>query len=208
MCSASTNRLNRLRQGNAGNRNVVIFGVLMLVGLLALAWIGSPPRSSAIGEPLPELDLQPLVGAETPLQREDLQGKVSVLHFWGTWCPPCRREFPEFVELANEFDSDPQVMVISISCSGGPEYDLDGLKSETIDFLNEFNASVPTYSDAAAMTRQKIALLNNGSFGYPTTLVVDQAGLIVETLDGYLPGEMQKLAGEIRRLADNASTGT
>lgn len=176
------------------NLYVLIFGGIMLAGLMVLAWIGQPPASTAIGEPLPRLDLQPLVHATQPLTREDLNGKLVVLHFWGTWCPPCQREFPEFAKLAAEFQGNDEVAIVSVSSSGGPEYDLDDLRQKTEAFLEDFSAPIPTYSDPAAMTRGQIALLlSNGSLGYPTTLLVDRDGKIIHSMEGYLEGEMAEL---------------
>jgi thiol-disulfide isomerase/thioredoxin len=183
----------------SNNIYVLVFGGLMLGGLMFLAWMGRTPRSVAIGEPLPRLDLQPLVNTDQIFTNADIEGKLTVLHFWGTWCPPCQKEFPEFVELAGKFDGNNQVAILSISCSGGPEYDLADLKQKTVGFYSKFPNQIPTYSDSAAMTREQLALLlPNGSFGYPTTLLVGRDGRIIELLEGYLPGEMQALAATIQ----------
>ncbi|MCR9293920.1 MAG: TlpA family protein disulfide reductase [bacterium] len=184
---------------NSSNFYVLVFGSVMLVGLLALAWIGRPPRSMMIGQTLPQLDLQPLLNAEEPVTNAALQGKLSVIHFWGTWCPPCQREFPEFAKLAAEFEQDSNVEIISVSCSGGPEMDLQKLMRETQEFLTDYPNPIPTYSDSTAMTRQQLAMLSpSGSFGYPTTLLVNREGTIVEALEGYRPGEMEKLMARIQ----------
>ena len=132
------------------------------------------------------LTLQPLVNAESAPTTESLSGKVVVLHFWGTWCPPCRREFPEFVELAKKFGDEPRVAIVSVSCSGGPEYKLDELRSETEAYLSDVAPGMQTFADPAAMTRTQLAmLLSGGTFGYPTTVLAgsrwqnrDRAGRI------------------------------
>ncbi len=179
---------------------VLTIGSIMLVGLVALAWIGRPPRQEIIGERLPPLDLQALVNTERGIENADLDGKLTVLHFWGTWCHPCHLEFPEFAQLVAEFGELEDVAIVSVSCSSGPEFDMQRLTEQTHQFLQEqTDLDIPTYADSAAMTRQQLALMMpNGSFGYPTTLLVDREGVIVEALDGYLPGEMEKLAESIR----------
>ncbi len=144
------------------------------------------------------MDLRPLVHTEATPKLEELSGKVVLLHFWGTWCPPCRREFPEFVEVAEKYKDDPRVDIISVSCSGGPEYNLDELKQETESFLIERAPGMATYCDPAAMTRGQLAmLLAGGTMGYPTTVLIDSEGKIAEVLAGYLPGEMEKISQRI-----------
>jgi cytochrome c biogenesis protein CcmG, thiol:disulfide interchange protein DsbE len=185
---------------NSGSslKTLLLFGGLMLLGTLVLVWLGTPRGTPVIGQLLPPLDLQPLVNSGAVPTSEGLSGKVKVLHFWGTWCPPCRDEFPGFVKLAKHFESQPQVAIMSVSCSGGPEYDLAELKSETEAYLNDVAPGMPTYCDPAAMTRAQIAmLLSGGTIGYPTTIVADSEGRITEVLAGYREGDMEKLQERI-----------
>ena len=166
----------------------------MLIGIMILAWIGRPPLAVTIGKPLPELDLQPLLDGTAPLDNAALDGKLVVLHFWGTWCPPCKAEFPEFAKLASQFADNEQVIIASVSCSGGAEFDLQQLKSDTEAFMSNLPHSIPTYADPAAMSREKIAwILPRGSLGYPTTLLVDRDRTIIHLIEGYYPGDMAKL---------------
>ncbi len=173
----------------------------MLFGTLVLVWLGTPRGIPAIGQPLPTLDLQALTNAEAVPTNEGLTGKVVVLHFWGTWCPPCRLEFPEFVELAKKFANESHVAIVSISCSGGPEYKLEDLKSETDAYLSEVAPDMPTFCDPAAMTRTQLAmLLSGGTFGYPTTVLAGADGKIAQVLAGYGEGDMKKLEQRIEAM--------
>ncbi len=170
----------------------------MLLGTLVLVWLGTPRGISAVGQPLPPLDLHPLANSNTAPTSQSLSGKVVVLHFWGTWCPPCRAEFPEFVELAKKFSEEPRVTIVSVSCSGGPEYNLEDLKSETEAYLSNVAPGMQTYCDPAAMTRTQIGmLLSGGTFGYPTTILADGEGKIAQVLAGYGEGDMKKLEERI-----------
>jgi thiol-disulfide isomerase/thioredoxin len=182
---------------------LLYFGTFMLLGTLFLVWLGASPAPKAVGQPFPVVDLQPLLSAESPLTNEDLKGKFTVIHFWGTWCPPCRLEFPEFVELAHQFTDEPNAQIVSVSCSAGPEYDLDELKTNTQAYLADIDSSMKTYCDPAAMTRAGLAqLLPGGSIGYPTTVLVDRKGVIADVIAGYQEGDLDKLATKLRQLLD------
>lgn len=173
----------------------------MLLGTLVLVWLGTPRGTPVIGQLLPPLDLQPLVNSDSAPTTESLVGKVTVLHFWGTWCPPCRDEFPGFVKLAKKFENEPRVAIVSVSCSGGPEYNLAELKSETEAYLTDVAPGMPTFCDPAAMTRAQIAmLLSGGTIGYPTTMLADSEGRIVDVLAGYREGDMEKLQTRIEAM--------
>jgi peroxiredoxin len=55
-----------------------------------------------VGTQRPEFSLPNLRGELTSISRWD--GKVVLLNFWATWCPPCRKEMPGFVELQEQYD--------------------------------------------------------------------------------------------------------
>ncbi len=176
-------------------------GTAMLAGLVLLAWLGTPRGNSWVGKPLPPIDLHPLLGTDRPLTHADLQNRVTVLHFWGTWCPPCQIEFPEFVAEFSPLNDHSDLVVASVSCSPGPEYDLEELREKTEEFLASYSFPYPTYCDPTAMTRQQLALISpGGSFGYPTTIVVDRRGIIVHAVTGYREGEMHELARRVERM--------
>ncbi|MEO8271236.1 MAG: TlpA disulfide reductase family protein [Aureliella sp.] len=184
----------------SSNSFLFIFGAIMLVGIMFMAWMGRPPAVVTVGKSLPSLDLQPLLPGTEPISREQLLGKLTVIHFWGTWCQPCKLEFPEFIKLADKFSDNSQVAIVSVSCSSGAEYDVDELRIKTEEFVSAYGTQIPTYSDPAAMTRHRLAfILPNGSMGYPTTLLVDREGKILELLEGYLPGDMEKLSLSVER---------
>ena len=198
------------RKPDSSNFYVVVFGIIMLIGLVLLAWIGRPARSVMVGQQIPVFELQPLLNSNEAVATDQLEGKVTLLHFWGTWCPPCQKEFPEFVELAMEFEGEPDLKILSVSCSSGPENDLAELQNETTDFMSEYVASLPTYADPVAYARQQLAMLTpHGSFSYPTTVLVGKDGKIIEAMQGYLPGAMSELKSEIAEaLAEtNVSSG-
>lgn len=197
------NKMNPITQlvKSFANGHMLLCGLFMLLGIVVLARLGTPVRPSAIGRPLPELDLKPLLNTDGSIEREDLMGKIVVIHFWGTWCGPCRMEFPEFTKVFEEFGSDSQVRMLSVSCSSGPEYDEQKLAEGTEEYLAQLAPNMATYCDPVAMTRVQIGnMMPSGSLGYPTTVLFDQNGLLVEFWEGYSLNGMKELSAKIKAL--------
>jgi thiol-disulfide isomerase/thioredoxin len=62
-------------------------------------------------ESAPPLQAQDLLGK--PITKENWGGKVVLVNFWATWCPPCREEIPELLELEKEYKGQLQIVGIS-----------------------------------------------------------------------------------------------
>ena len=188
-------------KGPSGLLIMGVVGLGMLLGILFLAWLGSPRIEPAVGQSIAKLDLTPLVYADEQFTEQKLTGKVTVLHFWGTWCPPCREEFPEFAKVAKDFEGNDQVQFVSISSSQGPEYDMAELAATTKRFLEQHATTVPTYADPAGLSRVQVAMLMpDGSLPYPSTLVLDRQGAVAGVWIGFSPGGMQEVAAKVKSL--------
>jgi peroxiredoxin/outer membrane lipoprotein-sorting protein len=74
---------------------------------------GSNPRF--IGKPAADFALKNLDGE--PVRLSEFRGKIIVLNFWATWCPPCREELPTFNKLAEQF-KDKNVVFLGINDEG------------------------------------------------------------------------------------------
>lgn len=101
------------------------------------------------------------------------QGKIIVLNFWATWCPPCREEMPELSELNTEYQ-DKNVIVI-------------GIALDEIALIKEFNAenhmSYPLL--AAEDTGGNLAAnLGNNKSALPYTVIIKQDGTVANTYFG------------------------
>jgi len=163
-------------------------GMGMLIGLLVLISLATRFKDTGVGKPLPDLDLKPLLGTQSAPQTSELANKVVFLHLWGTWCPDCRREYPDFVKIYEQFKEDPNVIFLSVSCTPAIENDLPKLKEDTSKYYQELGVELPTYCDPAAYTRGQIAMLApSGSSHYPTTIITDKKGMIFRIWEERLP---------------------
>ena len=184
---------------------LLLAGVFMVVGICVLLIIGRE-KARIIGQTITEMDIQPLLNTESPITEADMKGKVVVLHFWGYWCPECMKELPDFVKTQRNYKNDTAVLFASISCGTGKKETLDSLKFYTNKFLQSVEANdLPAYSDPVEFSRTRVSqLMTAGGFSYPTTLVVDGAGKVVDVWRSTVPPNALAKAIEKAKLASKA----
>jgi thiol-disulfide isomerase/thioredoxin len=178
-------------------------GVLGLVAVVlvlqTLQPVSQTESHAAVGSRLAALDVKPLTGDAAPVTLDDLKGKVVLIDFWGTWCPPCRAELPHLAEVADKFASQPDFRFLPISCGQGRTEDLEELRRRTEETLQQLGIHVATYCDPAFTTRK--AFDKVGRFeGYPTTFVMDRKGVIRYVWVGNYPQVSQQVESGIREL--------
>ena len=145
----------------------------LLVGMAVVAivlgiYVGKHSRSghgqpAIAGHPLaPDFSLPDLTGHSVSLT--SFRGKVILLHFWATWCEPCREEIPHFVELQNKY-GDQGLQIIGVSMDDGPE--------PVRDFYQRFKMNYPV-----VMGNAKTGEIYGGILGLPIAFVVGRDGRI------------------------------
>lgn len=120
---------------------------------------------------LPDLD-------EKTVTLKELAGKVVIVDFWGTWCPPCRMEIPHFVALHKKYNERGLEIV-------GINYE-HTKKAEAVETIRKFatQAKIP-YSCLIGDEETKDRVPNLR--GFPTTLFIDRAGKVRAQTVGYRP---------------------
>lgn len=144
------------------------------VAMLLLAWSASVDDAGAqlrAGTAAPDVDLKTLSGA--PFRLSALKGRPVVMTFWGTWCPPCRQEFPELVEIYRKLHGD------GLEVVGVNQFDQEVGMDDVQRFVKEFAPPFPIVIDTRGRFRRAYRLV-----GLPTTVFVDTTGVIVYVVSG------------------------
>jgi peroxiredoxin len=105
----------------------------------------------------------------------DFKGKVVILDFWATWCPPCKREIPDFIQLQSEY-GDKGLQIVGIA--------LDQPAKVTA-FAKSNGMNYPVL-----MGTNEVAANYGGVEAIPTTFIIDKAGKIVTKFEGFRTKEI------------------
>ena len=132
--------------------------LLLLITLVAGCDRGARP--TLVGSPAPDFTVE---DADRKVSLHDLKGKVVVLNFWATWCPPCVEEMPSLVKMQQQLKN--RVVVLAVS--------VDDDERSYRSFLKKNNVELLTVRDP----RQKSNELY-GTFKFPETYIIDQSGVL------------------------------
>jgi peroxiredoxin len=118
------------------------------------------PRPAFIGEAAPDFTLN---DGTTAVSLSAYRGKVVVLNFWATWCPPCVDEMPSLAAMQRRLKD--RVVVVAVSV----DVDEDVYKK----FLRDYNIDFLTVRDP----EQSSARLYRPT-GFPETFIIDERGVV------------------------------
>lgn len=177
-----------------GRLRITGLSVLAIVVLTGAAWAEKPwyaARFEKLGfyvydAPIKQKDFT-VAGLDGRLsRRSDLAGKIVLLNFWATWCPPCKEEIPSIQKLSDSMQGKAfTVMAISV-----------GEKKTTVaDFVKQWKMTYPVYIDPQNGLGKVYA-----SRGIPTTYVLDkQSNFIAAIIGGFKfdSAEVIALFGEL-----------
>jgi len=114
-----------------------------------------------------------------------LRGKVVLVNFWATWCPPCREEIPDLIELQEKYRD--RVQIVGVSQDAAPP-------RTVLEFVVQHRMNYPT-----VMSTPEIEKLFPGVYALPTTFIIDPEGRLAKKHIGMLNASLVEL--EARALA-------
>jgi thiol-disulfide isomerase/thioredoxin len=179
----------------------VIFAALGLIGAVALVagmvrytqrveseLTGATATTGSIKFLKERAEIPPFTAVDIdgrPIATAALRGKVVIVNFWATWCPPCREEIPDLVALQAKYKD--QLQIIGISQDSGSVEDVR-------QFAKAHGMNYPTI-----ISTPEIEKLFPGVYALPTTFVLDREGRLAQRHIGLLNASLTE--AETRSLA-------
>jgi thiol-disulfide isomerase/thioredoxin len=127
--------------------------------------------------------------------KQDFAGKVVIVDFWGTWCPPCRMEIPHFLELHQRYRAA-GLEIVGINYEQVDSFSAPGVIREFVE------QNKVTYPCLIGDQKTKTQVPGFGSF--PTTLFLDRSGKVRLSLVGY--HSLVELEAIVKLLLDEKRT--
>ncbi len=160
---------------------LIVASLGMLVGVVATS---IEERVVVAGDKAPNFSVTTDAGRK--ITRSDFGGKVLVLNFWATWCPPCVDEIPSLEEFHRQL-SGAGVVVLAVSVDrNGDQYSR---------FLQRAGITFQTARDPDAVISSRY-----GTFKYPESYVIDRNGKVVQKIIGATNWTDPRMINYIRSL--------
>jgi peroxiredoxin len=150
--------------------------LLKAVLLLGVLWLAFPWEQTPLGaqgfRAAPDFTLKDL--SQKKVRLTDFKGKVVVLNFFATWCPPCRAEIPELNKLYR-LNKDKGLVILGVSL------DMDASPGDLTTFVKDKKITYPVLMGTTDLAEKY--QVN----GVPTTIVINREGKAQTRYDGLVP---------------------
>jgi thiol-disulfide isomerase/thioredoxin len=169
-------------------------------------------RYSLVGKPAPLIDGKLWLNSPAGTTAAPMAGKVGVVQFTATWCPPCKRSYPELRTIAASYAGKPVQVVLHTTLYGVFEgrdvSDAEEIAASTEYYAKSQELDVPIGFQVDKLKRDsagKSVFENAVSDRYgvtdiPTTVIVDRAGVVRLILTGWDAGNAKRITGMVDRL--------
>lgn len=141
-----------------------------------------------MGKAAPEITATAVTG-DGPATIAEAKGRVTIVDFWATFCEPCKKSFPKYQELSDQFGGD--LVVIAVSVDNPEDVKEDALK----EFAKTTNVKFKIVWDKDQSTVKKY-----NPPKMPTSFILDKDGNVKHIHAGYESGEEAKIGDEVKAL--------
>ncbi len=152
--------------------------ITLIPALCLLAQAADVPKPGASA---PDFSLPALRQGEKPVSLNSLAGKVVLVDFWASWCPPCAKSLPHLARLRGVH---PGLTILAVT--------IDENRQKALDFLDKQDHSLVYLHDAKHTVAEAYGL-----GGMPSLIIVDRKGVLRYRHDGYSESDMQEIEAEI-----------
>ncbi len=135
----------------------------------SLADCYSHSKPSSIGTPAPDFTIK---DSDRSVTLSQFRGKIVVLNFWATWCPPCVDEMPSLEQLQKKLQGT-DVTILAVSVDDDADDYHKFLKDHNIDLLTVRETGQKTNTGVIAPVSSRY-----GTFKVPETYIIDRHGVI------------------------------
>ncbi len=169
--------------------NIILIAVVALTAAAAGYLVNQGQNSSGAtaARQLLALTLPDPKGSAQSLQQ--WQGKLLVVNFWATWCPPCREEMPGFSRLQSKF--------------AGHGVQFVGIGIDSADKIQKFSVQTPVSYPLLVGSpglMEIIGQLGNNAGGLPYTVILGRDGSLQKTrLGAWQESDLEKVLGDMVR---------
>lgn len=180
------------REAGRARKELVFAVVLLSAAALFAAFLflregGGRRKIIKEGDRAPEFSLPAL--DRRPVSLADSRGKVVLVHFWATWCPPCVEEMPKLEALSRALSGGGfEILAVSVDEGGAPAVGAF-MKKQGLSFT-------------ALLDPERAVSGRYGTFKFPETYVVDRNGTVRYKVIGPLDWTAPETMTAIRRLVE------
>ncbi len=178
--------LGKAAGGRRGRMAAAVLATAMAIGLAACSSHARP------GAPAPGFALTSAAGR--PVTLRGFRGKVLVLNFWATWCPPCVEETPSLNALAAALKGRP-IAILAVS--------IDTNAQRYRQFLQQYHVQYLTARDPSAALPHRY-----GTVKYPETYIVNSRGEVVRKIVGAINWDSPQMVRYLKDLAAGRVPGS
>jgi peroxiredoxin len=154
---------------------------------------GGGAQSALVGTAAPSFKAEP-IGGDGAKSLEEAKGKVVILDFWGTFCGPCKKSFPKYQGLVDQFGGDVTVLAVSIDEADNAD-EVKKTKERINDFVKETGVKF-----AIVWDKDHAIVKQYGVTQMPTSFIIDKTGTVKFVHAAYKDDEDAKIAEEVKGL--------
>ena len=167
-------------------RLALLVAIIIVLGGGAYIYFNLPSTTAVVaGDTAPDFTLQDTAGNTVTLS--ELRGKVVMVNFWATWCPPCKEEMPSMDRL-NKFMAGEDFVMLAINADkNGP--------SVVPDFLQKNPHSFTVLYDPQAEVQERY-----GVYKFPESFIIRKDGLIDRKVIGAIDWSSPKTVAYFKNL--------